>query len=126
MRAQDILASAGPQAQHIEALWWVTVVICAIVFAAVLVALALALIRSPRGDPATPPDLSSLARPERSAAIVVVAAVALSAALLIFLTIASFLTDRRLASLGPPALEVELTAHRWWWEVRYQDADPSP
>jgi cytochrome c oxidase subunit II len=125
MRTQDILAAAGPQAEHIEALWWLMLVICTVVFIAVLIGVALALIRAPRGDPATPPDLSSLARPERSVAIVVVAAVAVSAALLIFLTIASFLTDRRLASLGPPALEVELTAHRWWWEVRYQDADPS-
>src|SRR5436190_10189802 len=125
MRAQDILASAGPQAEHIEALWWVTLALCAVVFAAVLFALAWALLRAPRGDPATPPDLSSLVRPERGAAIAVVAGVALSAAGLVFLAVASYVTDRRLATLGTPAVEIELTAHRWWWEARYQDADPS-
>jgi cytochrome c oxidase subunit II len=125
MRTQDILAAAGPQAEHIEVLWWVTLIICTLVFAAVLIALAWALLRAPRGDPATPPDLSSLVRSERGAAIVVVVAVALSAAGLIFLTLASYATDRRLATLGAPALEIEVTAHRWWWEVRYQDADPS-
>src|SRR2546423_11739586 len=113
MRTQDVLAAAGPQAQHIEALWWLMLVICTVVFIAVLIGVALALIRLPRGDPATPPDLSSLARPERSAAIVVVAAVAVSAALLVFLTIASYLTDSRLARLSPPALEVEGTVRRW-------------
>jgi len=125
MRAQDILASAGPQAGHIEALWCIMLLICAAVFVAVLLALAWALLRAPRGSPATPPDLSSLALPERGAAIVVAAAVALCAALLVYLTLASYVTDRRLASLGAPAVQIELTAHRWWWEVRYMDADPS-
>ena len=125
MGPQQILGAAGPQAEHIEALWWIMLLICAVVFAAVLLALAWALARSPRGDPATPPDLASLARPERGAAIVIIAAVAICAALLVFLTLASYVTDRRLAGLGEPDVQIELTAHRWWWEVRYQDADPA-
>jgi cytochrome c oxidase subunit 2 len=125
MPLQEILAAAGPQAAHIEALWWITLVICTAVFVAVLLALAWALARARRGDPATPPDLSSLVRPERGAAIVVAVAVGICAALLIYLTLASYITDRRLASLGAPAVRIELTAHRWWWEVRYLDADPS-
>jgi cytochrome c oxidase subunit 2 len=26
---------------------------------------------------------------------------------------------------APPPLTIQVTAHRWWWEVRYLDADPS-
>jgi cytochrome c oxidase subunit II len=125
MPMQQILASAGPQAEHIEALWWIMLVICTAVFVGVLVAVAWALARAPRGSPATPPDLSSLVRPERGAAIVVAVAVGICAALLVFLTLASYITDRRLAGLGGPEVQIELTAHRWWWEVRYLDADPS-
>jgi cytochrome c oxidase subunit 2 len=125
MHPQEILAAAGPQAEHIEALWWIMLVICAAVFAGVLLALAWALARAPRGDPATPPDLSSLDKPERGAAIVVIGALAICAAGLVFLTVASYVTDRRLARLGAAEVQIELTAHRFWWEVRYQDADPS-
>jgi cytochrome c oxidase subunit II len=125
MPMQEILASAGPQAEHIEALWWIMLVICTAVFVGVLVAVAWALARAPRGSPATPPDLSSLVRPERGAAIVVAVAVGICLALLVFLTLASYITDRRLAGLGGPEVQIELTAHRWWWEVRYLDADPS-
>jgi cytochrome c oxidase subunit 2 len=125
MPMQEILASAGPQAEHIEALWWIMLVICTAVFVGVLVAVVWALARAPRGSPATPPDLSSLVRPERGAAIVVAVAVGICAALLVFLTLASYITDRRLAGLGGPEVQIELTAHRWWWEVRYLDADPS-
>jgi cytochrome c oxidase subunit 2 len=122
---QDMLQAAGPQAHHIEVLWWLTLAICLLVFAAVLGATAWALLRSPRADSATPPDLSSLVRPERLARVVVAAAVGISTLLLIVLTVASFATDRALARLGPPALEIEITGHRWWWEIRYEDPDPT-
>ena len=120
MRFQDVLHSAGPQARHIEALWWLMLVVCTAVFIAVLAAVIWALLRAPRGGPATRPDLSSLAQPERNTHIVVVAAVAVSTVLLVALTLASFFTDRALARLGPPALTVEVIGHRWWWEIRYE------
>jgi cytochrome c oxidase subunit II len=125
VRAQDILASAGPGARHIEALWWLALAICLVVFLAVLAALAIAVWRAPRADAAHAPDLSFLAKPERGAAIAVVAAVGVSALLLILLTVASFVTDRALAKIGPPQLEIVLTAHQWWWEAHYQHTDPS-
>jgi len=125
MPAQHVLASVGPQALAIERLWWLTLIICTVVFIAVLAALACALFRAPRGDLTTPPDLSSLTRPERGAALSVVAGITLCALLLVVLTIASFSTDRALASLGTPSLEIEVTGHQFWWEVRYSDTDPS-
>src|SRR2546430_17328729 len=50
-----VLDPAGPQAAHIAELWWVTLAVCAFVFAAVLAVLAWGLWRAPRGDPHTPP-----------------------------------------------------------------------
>lgn len=26
---------------------------------------------------------------------------------------------------SPPTMTIQVTAHRWWWEIRYLDADPS-
>jgi len=94
--------------------------VCTAVFIAVLAAVIWALLRAPRAGPATPPDLSSLGKPERGARIAVVAALAVSTVLLVALTLASFFTDRALARLGPPALTVEVIGHRWWWEIRYE------
>src|SRR5438105_6835547 len=51
----DALRPAGPQAEHIAELWWVTFSVCAVVFVAVLAVLAWGLWRAPRGDPLTPP-----------------------------------------------------------------------
>jgi cytochrome c oxidase subunit 2 len=56
----------------------------------------------------------------------VIAAVAVSGALLLMLTGASVMTDRALASLPlGDALHIELTAHQFWWEATYDDPDPS-
>ena len=45
---QNALLPAGPQAAHIHLLWQVMLVVCTIVFAAVLAALAYALVRGRR------------------------------------------------------------------------------
>ena len=55
---QEILNSAGPQAARVESLWWLFVLMCGVVFVAILVAVAWALIRTRRGDAVTPPDIS--------------------------------------------------------------------
>jgi cytochrome c oxidase subunit 2 len=39
--------------------------------------------------------------------------------------LASFVTDRALASLGAPDLQIDVTGHQWWWDARYDDQDKS-
>ena len=42
------------------------------------------------------------------------------------LTVASFFTDRSMArNAAHPALEVEITARQWWWDVTYSGANAS-
>ena len=126
MAPQDIFAPAGPQAEQLLDLWWVMVGLCSLVFVLVLGAFLWALWRAPRATAATPPDLSSLHLSERGARIAVSVAVALSAAGLVFLMLASFMTDRALARLAPPELQVDVTGHQWWWQLEYDDpVDPS-
>src|SRR5689334_13889038 len=76
---------------------------------------------APRATAATLPDLTSLAHPEHKARIAVVAAVAASAVGLLFLMLASFMTDRALARLSPPDLQIDVTGHQWWWDLQYND-----
>ena len=72
---QDAIAAAGPQAAHIAHLWNVMLAVCLAVFIGVMVALAIAIIRAPQGNSATPPDADALAREERPASRAVVLAV---------------------------------------------------
>ena len=124
--SQDMTRSVGPQAAQIVDLWNLTLGICTLVFAAVLVTFLWALWRAPRGSAETPADVSGLQQVEPGPRRGVVAGIALSAALLLVLLVASVTTDRALAQLGlHDALHIELTGRQWWWSVRYDDADPS-
>jgi len=123
---QDVLAPAGPQAAHIQSLWNLTVVVCSIVFAAVLGALVYVLWRRPRADISALPDLSVHMKPESAAMRSVGGAVVASVLLLLLLIVASVLTDRALAHLSlRDALHVQITANQWWWEARYDDEQAS-
>jgi cytochrome c oxidase subunit 2 len=52
--------------------------------------------------------------------------VALIALTLGGLTVASWFTDRGLAQAADrPGVEITLIGHQWWWEVRYDNGDPS-
>jgi cytochrome c oxidase subunit 2 len=122
---QDALSPGGPQAAHIAALWWLTIAICGVAFAAVFAAFLHSLWRAPRSDAATPPDISSLASGEPRARKAVTAAVTLSALGLLVLLVASIAADRALANLDmKDALHIEVTGHQWWWDVHYDDPSP--
>jgi cytochrome c oxidase subunit II len=123
---QDALNSAGPQAAHIQDLWRLMLWMCSIVFALVLAAFLLALWRAPRSRLDTAPDLEAKRRPEAGIRRTVATATVVSAALLFVLIVASVWTDRALARLSTSdALHIDVTAHQWWWELTYDDPDPS-
>ena len=123
---QDALSPAGPQAAHIQDLWHVMLLVCTVVFAAVLGALIYALWRAPRSTAAAAPDLADNLPRERRTTRSVTLAVCTAAALLVFLMVASVLTDQALARLSQKdALQVQITANQWWWEARYDDAQAS-
>jgi cytochrome c oxidase subunit 2 len=129
--AHHALDVAGPQAAHIAWLWWLTVGVCAAVLAGVLIALAIALRRGRAARTAAGPesdaaDLTSLTTSESRLVSRVTAATLAAVALLVVLIVASVFTDRALARLDlGDALHVQITARQWWWNVRYDDPDPS-
>lgn len=126
--AHSALRSAGVQAAHIGALWNLTLIVCTVVFASVLVAVLLALMRTPRGDAHTPAEAgrATMPRDARARRFVVVAA-AISVLLLVGLTGADVLTDRALSKLpAANALHIEMTGAQWWWQARYANDDGQP
>lgn len=116
----DALHAFGPQAGHVVDLWRIFLWICTGVFAAVMVALIVAVHRAPRSHAQEPPDLSKVNVPEPRLRRSVAAAVTASILLLLVLMLASFFTDRALARLPlKDAVNIEVTAHQWWWTVKY-------
>lgn len=122
----NVQLPAGPQAAMLFDLWLAMLVVCAIVFVCVIGALAWGVWRAPRATEKTVPDMASHARRELRGRRYVGYGVAASTVLLFALLVASFLTDRAIARLPlVGAVHIELTAHQFWWEVRYDPHDPA-
>lgn len=123
---QHAFDPAGPQAAAIGAMWHLLLVVCSVVFVVLLAVFLVALLRAPRADAHTAPDLAPLTTADPHARRVIVWAVAVSTFLLLVLVAASVATDRALARLpADGALQIQVTARQWWWHVRYGDAEPS-
>jgi cytochrome c oxidase subunit 2 len=120
-----VLETGGPQAAQIVDLLRITVALCTAVFGAVLIAFFYALIRGARDTQHEGVVLPS-AVAQRRAKRGVTLAVSVASVLLVGLIVVSVLTDRALSSLDTQgAVRIEVTAHQWWWELRYDDPDPS-
>jgi cytochrome c oxidase subunit 2 len=118
----NALQPFGPQGAHFADLWNIFIGACTLVFAAILVAVFVALRRAPRADEGTPADLTTVNRPEPVLKRNVTRAVIVSAIALVALVVASVFTDRALARLPlAGAVNIEVTGHQWWWSVRYLD-----
>jgi cytochrome c oxidase subunit 2 len=121
--SQDALHPAGVQAEHILRLWHISLIVCGAVFAAVLFATLVALLRRTdrwraEADPSsTPPPVRPPERgPQRAVAVASIASVVL----LLGLIVADVLTDRALSGMPVDnALHLRVTGEQWWWKVDY-------
>ncbi len=111
---QSMLDSAGPQAAHIERLWWLMIGVTASVFVVVTGFVLGAVFR--RGEAPAPRVL------HRAVALATGATVLL----LFVLLVASVWTGRLVASLGASSdVTINLVGHQWWWEAEYYAGSPS-
>jgi cytochrome c oxidase subunit 2 len=116
--------SAGPQAAHIEDLWWLMFWVCSVVFVAVMVATGIAVTRR-RGRGMTDPAETYAPETRRRMNRTVGAAVALTVVTLLVLLVSSVSTGRAVASLSAPqAPVIRVTGKQWWWQVEYVDPVP--
>src|SRR4051812_18295724 len=119
---QSVLAPAGRQASSIHNLWLLMLWVAVAVFVITLAFVFAALVRGMRhvrsdADPAGSP---------RALTRSVAAAVALTIVILLALLVASVSTGRTVASLhATSAVTISVVGHQWWWEIEYEDANPS-
>jgi cytochrome c oxidase subunit 2 len=113
-----MLNPQGPAARSIAALSWFLLASSAVVYAAVMIALAIALFRR-RHDTDDAPDTT--ARLSRRVA----AASAATVVVLVALAVMTFAAGRGLNSpSGPGAVTVDVVGYQWWWDFRYRDVSP--
>jgi cytochrome c oxidase subunit 2 len=123
---QSALQPAGPQAGHIHDLWQLMLWMCTAFGVAIVIATVFAVWRAPRARESTPPRVELTREPEPRLRGWVLGALTISTLGLFVLLVASVMTDRAIARLPlAEGVSIEVTGHQWWWEVRYDNGDPS-
>ncbi len=112
----SVLSPAGPAARSIEGLWWV-LFWGTIVAAALTIVLIVFVVLRRRRVPG--PGTVDARREDRW---LLVTGVAIPAAIVLTLLVATFRTAEQVARPPTePALTIDVVGHQFWWEVRYPD-----
>ncbi|HEV3469483.1 MAG TPA: cytochrome c oxidase subunit II [Pyrinomonadaceae bacterium] len=126
---QSALDPAGAQAGRIGGHGRLMFYVLTAVYLLVMVVLAAAVLRrrKGRGSVADEPEMEPEAGRERRMSRAVVAGAAATVVILFALLLSSYLTGRGLYAVarGEGALTVKVIGHQWWWEVRYDNQNPS-
>ena len=124
---QSVLNPAGDHARNISQLWWIFFYVMSAIYLLVLVFMVVGALRCrARGAVADAPVEPSEPRQQRRMKTFVGSAVGISVVILFALMLSDFFTSRAMHALEEPnPLTIEVTGHRWWWEVKYKDGVPS-
>jgi cytochrome c oxidase subunit 2 len=115
------LDPAGPGAKEVASLTWVFLGVSLAVYLLTL-AVFFWSVRRGAGAARNADEIDLNVPPERGKSIIIGAALIATVGVLTVLVGFSYWTDRALTGIGgKPAVEIEVTAHRWWWEIRYRD-----
>ena len=110
---QVMLGADGHDGALFANLWWIFLAVTAVFYVVVLAGLAWAVLRRREGG-------------EPVVKTALLAWIGVISVTLIGLTFASWFADRTMnRAVGAAPLTIELTAHQWWWDVRYSNDDPS-
>lgn len=108
---QSALEAQGSSAVALKDLIVTITVVCGVVWLAVMVVMAAALLRRRSGE----------GTPERKLAVPVKLAVAATVAIIGALTLLSFYTTRALGPEPEADVTIRVRAQQWWWQFIYED-----
>jgi cytochrome c oxidase subunit 2 len=120
---QSMTGADGAGGEGFTRLFGLFLVVTLVFYAAVLLFLLVAIARRRRSRDDRPEvEEPPIDRPLRA---LLIGWTGLIALVLAGLTIASWFADRGEARVAAmPALDIELTAHQWWWDARYSGPTP--
>jgi cytochrome c oxidase subunit II len=122
--SQSALDPQGPDAERLTQLFWYFTAVCGVVWLLVITALARATFHAEARPKEVDPLAIDISR-ERKISFIVGGLVAATGLVLIVLTLLSYFSTRELAAASDDSLSLEVTGYQWWWDVRYDDQDPS-
>lgn len=127
---QSIVDPRGPLAGRTAGLWWFFFWLLLAIFIIVLALTLWTLTRRDRGLEQQAIEITRQPPAERESKLarVVTAATIATVLILFILLVDSVLTGRANADIGDHAknaMVVELTGNQWWWQVQYDNPDPS-
>jgi cytochrome c oxidase subunit 2 len=126
---QSALNPATAESARIFHLWWIFFWVMTAIFLLVAIFLFIAILRniSRASDDPQSDLMAEPTQPGESRARNVVSALVIVTVLILFaLLIADFFAGNAIyATPDPHALAIKVTGHQWWWEVEYQDPQPS-
>lgn len=119
---QSALDTHGPHAETLARLFWIFLAILGTIWTVTMLTLLLALRRrrAPGEDP-----LMTRPGTERRMTIVVSSAVALTALIVVSLTVVSYGAQSVLFGHRDGPLTLLITGQQFWWKVQYEDASPA-
>jgi cytochrome c oxidase subunit 2 len=120
----SVTAPASPQAHAVATLfWWLLGVGALVWFLVVAVGIYAAFARrgTPGEDGLMHVSPATHARMER----MVIGAGIVTAAILLGFLVFDFSVGRALASFPAQSITIDVTGHQWWWQVQYEDPNPS-
>ena len=115
--AQSMLQPAGPAAAQIAWLSWLLIALCGGIFLAVMILLAIAVLKKPDSPPDA--DIPSSAQPLGQRFVIMLGLV-FPTLVLIPILLLSVRTQVALEHTET-AENVRVVGHMWWWEVHYPD-----
>lgn len=121
---QSVFGGQGADGRDFLSLFSLFLIVTTVIYLMVIAGLAAAVFRRRRAEHTV--ESGSFHDEPPPVRMALIGWVALVGVGLTLLTLFSFLTDRsmaRTAALKP--IEIEITGHQWWWQVRYTGADPS-
>jgi cytochrome c oxidase subunit 2 len=120
---QSSLDPQSGQASHLANLIWFFTLVCAVIWVAVVAALAYVIIKRRPVLDERPEEDSPLAF--RRKTLVVGTLVLLTVTILVIFGLSSFYTTRDITWDNEHTLTLKVTAQQWWWQVEYQNEDAS-
>jgi cytochrome c oxidase subunit 2 len=121
--SHSVTLPTTPEGNSILRLFWIFFGVCALVWVLVVLALAVALLRR-RGE--RPNPLARDAHEERRFGTIVLSLAGLTAAIVFGLTVLSFAGQGDIfGRTSNGGIVIALKGHQWWWELTYEDPDPS-
>ena len=122
MKWPAALDPKGPEAGAVSGLIWSFTELCAIIWVLVVAVTLIAMTwrHADRPDPGqTSPHI------ERRVGWVVSSLAVVTGLIVIGLTVISYAAQQRIFGEANPTVDIDVIGHQWWWEVRYNNPDPS-